>query len=118
MPVGRGVTCEEKDLVNVFPQYVTFAIQDGHEKGYAYLHESMSLLKAFITRNYARSGTMNTNVKVYEIYKGAPQLLYDLPKGTVKAESDLWKKKPKDRAVVVDEDDLAAALESIQRSMG
>ena len=110
--------CEEEDLVTVFPQYVTFAIRDGHAKGTAYLHENMALLKFFITRNYARNAdVLSATVKVYEIYKGKPQLLYELAQGSNKNESDLWKKKPKDRAIVVDEDDLAAALESIQRSM-
>jgi hypothetical protein len=116
MPVGTTVYCEEKDLVSVFPQYVTFTTfsnrpMDG--KGIALLHERMDLLKSFVTRTYARDGILKGTVKIYEIYKGVPQLLYELPEGSNKSDSDLWKKKPKDRAVAVDEDEIAAAIASI-----
>ena len=119
MPVGRGKICDEADLVTAFPQYVTYAERKNGLQGIAYLHERMDLLKSFITNNYARTrdgGVLSTTVRVYEIYRGKPQLLYELKEGSNKKDNDLWKKKPKDRAVAIDEDDLAEALASIGRA--
>lgn len=124
MPIGVGAICTESELDTVFPQYLTFAAtafgpfqSDG--RGVALMHKSMALLKSYITSRYTdHNGNMSRDVKVYEVVRGKAHLLYDLPHGSAKKDSELWSKKPSQRAIAIDEDEVAAALESIQRSIG
>lgn len=119
MPIGTGVICTREELETVFPQYLTFAAtsygpfkSDG--RGVALMHKNMALLKTFITSRYTDSlGNLNRDVMVYEVIKGKAHLLYDLPNGSAKKDSDLWAKSPSKRAIVVDEDEVAAAIASI-----
>lgn len=115
MPIGDAVMCEEHELVDVFPQYITFSIREGRPKGVAHMHKNMALLKSFITTHHTNQldGALRTHVKVFENVKGKLHLLYDLPQGSFKKDSDLWRKKPSKRAVVVDEDEVDAAIQSI-----
>ena len=80
------------------------------------VYRNLSLVKSAITNETNYDGTVRSDVKIYEYVGESWELIYEIPRGSVKREHELWAKGPAPKTLAVSESSVEEAIDSILQS--